>query len=370
MVLVTSIAVSKYIIDNKPEIKKRKRAETAKIAVDALQVTAQDYVIKLQSQGIVQPKIQSTISAEVAGNIIHVSDAFRQGRIFKKGQVLLRVDPRDYQFAVKIAESNLAKTRLALAEEQARSQQAMKNWQNLGGKNEPSDLVLRKPQLEVAETAVTAAIASLDQAKLNVKRTKIRAPYRGRVREQEVDLGQYVTRNSLLATIYAIDSIEVRLPLTNEQLRFLDLSNKLIPVTFSSSTGEKSVQWAGNIIRSENIVDSKTQQLFVVAKVTHSSADKKIGLDAIRIGQFVKAEIAAQHLQKVFVLPYTALRDSHSIMVIDENNKLQRRFPTIVWSNKHDIVITKGLSEKDRVSLTPVNNAINGTDVQVNLHEK
>ena len=159
-------------------------------------------------------------TAHGGGQIVAVSDSFREGGFFDQGDELLRIDPRDYEIAVTVAEAELASAKAALAEEQARARIAERDWQQFGGdRSAASRTMLREPQLAAAQAAVKAAAAQLARARLDLERTRITAPYAGRVLEQNVDIGQYVTTGTELARIYATDYAEVRLPLTPRQCR-------------------------------------------------------------------------------------------------------------------------------------------------------
>ncbi|MBT4836689.1 MAG: efflux RND transporter periplasmic adaptor subunit [Methylococcales bacterium] len=362
IVITISLFTAQTILDNQPEAKKYRVKPTAKIVVKTIQVKRQNYQIILSSQGIIQPRIISTINSQVSGRITQVSSVFQQGGSFKKNSQLMKIDDRDYQFTVNIVQSELAKARLALAEEQARVNQASKNWGNLGDRKKPSDLVLRKPHLLASKAAVIASEARLKQAKLNFNRTTITAPYEGRVLQQLADLGQYVNVNTALAKVFSADSVEIRLPLTSRQLHFINLTKQphnlnSIKVTFSLQD-KKAHTWHGHLIRLENELDSKTQQLFIVAQINQNSTNYPL-----KIGQFLQASIQGKILKNVIVLPRSALIEGHYVMILDAANRLQKRIPKILWSSQHEIIIGDGIEANAMVNLTPIHHVISGTKV-------
>jgi multidrug efflux system membrane fusion protein len=191
--------------------------------VETFTVQAADYTVRVPSYGTVAPRTQSTLIPEVAGRIVEVAPAFRAGGFFEAGDLLLRIDPTDYQNAVVVARAELAQARLNLREEQAQGAQAQRDWQQLQMPGEPGDLARREPQLESRRAEVAAAEARLRQAQTALARTRIGAPYAGRVLEKRVDVGQYVSPGNVLATLYAVDYVEVRLPLSDRQAAFVAL---------------------------------------------------------------------------------------------------------------------------------------------------
>ncbi len=224
VIFVVLIAVGMLVLRNPPEANRGGGPKGPQTVVEVITVQPRDYPITVASYGTVQPRTRSVLVAQVAGQIVDVAENFRAGGFFSKGDVLLNIDPRDYEAAVSIAEATLMDALQAEAQEQARAEQAQIDWQRIGEPGEvPSDLVLRKPQLKAAEARVVSARSSLTRAKLDLERTSIRAPYSGRVLRQSVDLGQVVTGGAQLGEVYATDYAEVRLPLRTADLAFVAL---------------------------------------------------------------------------------------------------------------------------------------------------
>lgn len=334
-------------------------------SVDVVQVQLSDYPVLLTTRGTVQPRTESNLIAEVAGRIVEVSPQFREGGFFEEGDVLLRIDARDYETAITIAESNLAQARLARAEERARAAQAEVDWKRLGGGGAPTELVLRRPQLASTEAQVAAAEAELARARLNLERTLITAPYAGRLLEQNVDIGQYVSPGTTLARVYAVDYVEIRLPLTNAQLEHIELPEqyrgddgeraRVLPaVTLKAQIGQRVYQWRGVIVRAEGAIDTNSRQTFVVAQVDDPYGKRASGNPPLKVGQFVEAEIEGTLLRDVFVLPREALRLGGAVDVVDESSRIARRDVEIVWRDASHVVVGAGLAAGALVSVTPL----------------
>ena len=183
--------------------------------------------LDVHSQGTVEPRTTSTLVAQVGGRIVDVADAFAVGGLFRRGQVLVRIDPRDYELAVRDAEAAVAQARVQLEREQAEAELARRDWEELGDGGEPSALLLHKPQLAQARAALEAAQASVERARLNLERTRVSAPFDGRVRAKQADLGQSVAAGTPLADVFATEYAEVRLPVTKEDLAYLPSRRRL-----------------------------------------------------------------------------------------------------------------------------------------------
>ena len=177
VVIVATILIVMFIKGNPPEAKRFGTPPKASISVAALELKPQNYQVMIDSYGTVKPRTQSLLVAQASGQIIEVSDDFREGGFFEKGDVLLKLDDRDHQAEVKSAQANLLTAEQGLLEEKARGQQAITDWKRLGGSNQASSLVLREPQLAAAEAEVLSAQAALEKAMLDLERTKVTAPY-------------------------------------------------------------------------------------------------------------------------------------------------------------------------------------------------
>ena len=366
-VILLALVASKIINATKPE--PRVQESTANLlAVEATRLSATNYPVVIRSQGTVQPTLANTLVPAVAGTVIQLSDAFVSGGRFAAGDTLLIIDPRDYEIALTQAQANYAQVDAQLQEQQALAELARVEWRSLGRRGEPSALTLRQPQLAAATANKDAAQAQVQRAELDLERTQVIAPYDGIVSERLVDLGQFVARGAPVGRIHAIDSVDVRLPLSNRQLTYLDLPGSANRVTkpnveLSASIGASEQLWTGSLIRAEGI-DATTQQLNVIARIQNPYTQSSRPL---RVGQFVQALIEGRVLDEVFVIPRQALREEREVLVVDENATIQRRAVTVAWSDTDVAAINDGLVEGDVLVLTPLSTVSDGTPVQATI---
>ena len=350
-----------------PETASRGNGGPPRLLVEALTISASDYEVVLESYGTVQPRTRSQLVAQVGGQILTISPAFRDGGFFRKGDVLIEIDPRDYVADVRIAEATLLDARQALADAEARADQARAAWQRLGNEGEPPPLVAREPQLQAAAARLASADAALTKAKLALERTRVLAPYDGRVLSQDADVGQVVGANAPLGSIYATDSVEVRLPLRNRDLGYIDLPEldaraDFAAVIFASELDDAS-RWGGTLVRTDGEIDPIARQLHVTARVDDPYGRSENGLP-IKIGQYVTAQISGRTIQDAIVIPNQIIYQGAFVYVVDDG-VLDRRRIDIAWQNEIESIVTSGLEPGEQVVTTQLGQVTSGTRVTV-----
>lgn len=347
-----------------------KKVETsAAVLVDALPASRESLNLSITSQGTVLPRTETVLVTEVAGKIIDVSPNFVAGGFFRKGEVLLQIDPSDYATAVKRAQANLASRQAQFADQEARSQQAMKDWSNLGRQGEPSDLTLRKPQLAEALAAVQAAEADLQKAERDLTRTRITLPYDGLVRTKQVDIGQYVGPGTPLGVTFSIATAEIRLPLASRDLAFLqlpsatDMDNSNRPqVILSAEASGISGQWQAEIIRTEGVVDEASRVIYAVAQIVDPYAVLGESTQPeLKIGTFVRARIQGLRAENVIVLPRAVLRANDTVLVANPERKLEIRNVVVLRAEPQTVYISSGIEAGEMVISTAMDAPIPGT---------
>jgi RND family efflux transporter MFP subunit len=358
---------------NPPEPPQRAPFAGPQMVVETTTVARRNYQVRLQSYGTVQPRTRSVLVAQVGGQIVSINDNVRDGGFFEKGDVLGQIDPRDYEADVQISEASLADARQALAEAEARTNQAREDWARLGNTGDAPDLVLRIPQLEAARARIKSAESSLRKAQLDLERTSIVAPFAGRVLRKLVDVGQVVSANTQLAEIYATDVVEIRLPLRNRDLGFIDL-----PESFRfSESGAASVAdvtirsdligseaWGARLVRTEGAIDESARQLHVIAQISDPFGTKNEGRSPLKIGQYVTAEIPGIELNDALVISNNSIYQGSYVYIV-EDGILRRRDIVIAWQNDDDAVIESGLAHGDQLVITPLGQVTSGIRVAI-----
>jgi RND family efflux transporter MFP subunit len=344
--------------------------------VRVMPVQLESIRLSIHSQGTVTARTVTELVPEIAGRILYISPSLVSGGFFKKGEILLRIDPHDYELALTRSEAEVAQAELRLDQEKAEAFVAAKEWAELGSNKNPSPLVLREPQVAQAEAALRAARAMMEQAKLDLERTEITAPFNGRVSQKNVDVGQYVSRGGALAQLYSTDVAEVRLPIPNEELAYVDIplshhydEKSGIPgpeVLIQARWAGKDYRWHGRIVRTEGEIDSNTRMLYAVVQVKDPYAPgKDPKRPPLAVGMFVEAEIIGNELTRAVVLPRAAIRGSSTVYVIDPDGKLRFRPVDIFKRDREQVIVQSGLEAGELVCVSPIETVVDGMEVRV-----
>lgn len=361
IILVAVATAIAYMYSSTPEPQKRQKFEKP-IVVKIFDVVAQDIQTNVDSYGNIEAKTTGNLVSQVSGLITQISPNLETGGRFKKGDVLAQVDDNDYRIEVTIAQAELANAQLALQQEQAQAQQARINWNKINPNKKPSDLVIRKPQVDSAKAKLDAAKARLEKAKLALKRTKITAPYDGRVITKNTDIGQLVTPNATVARIFSSKALEVRLPVPANRVRFLpDDFSKKATIELTADFGNFSKSWEAQLDRSDSTIDGNTRQWFVTATIDGSLLASD---PYLKVGQFVNAKILGKTLSDAIVIPSSALYDNN-LVYLYLNGRLARRSVDVYWQGNGQSVIASGLDVGDKVISSPLSFVSEGAKLSI-----
>ena len=297
------------------------RRERKPVETRVLELKREDYQVEIPSQGNIRAHGLVNLTAEVAGKVQAIHPPFEEGAFFSKGDILLEINPIDLQVALISAQAQVASAQLNLEKEEALAEQARLDWKDLGYEDEPSALVRREPQLKAARQGLLLAEAQEESALRNLERTKVTAPFDGRVLRRTVGVGQSIGPSTALAEIFATDYSEVRLPLSTLNLRDItlpeDASDPPLPVTLRDGLDDQSsTEWSARILRTEGALDANTLELFAIARI-----EDPFGLRSehppLRVGQPVIAAIPGKTLEDVFVIPREAVSQLSRIRIVD-----------------------------------------------------
>jgi RND family efflux transporter MFP subunit len=337
----------------------------APLTVRVRTIETESIELKVHSQGSVVPSTVSQLIPEVSGRVTWTSPSLVAGGYFEAGQELARIDNLDYRNAQDRANAALKRAtaevehakyeygRLrSLAERKLVSRSALENG-------------LRA--YRVTQAAFEDAQANSEQARENVKRTLLRAPFTGLVRAENIDIGQFASRGQPIATLYANDVVEVRLPIADRQLAFLNLPplrNGNFPedmqptVKLSADYGGQTREWFGKIVRAEAEIDTSSRMVQLVARVESAEDSQDLS-----VGLFVTAEIAGLAVENIVRLPRSAIRNNNQVLVVDTENRLRFRDIQSLRLYKDNVLINAGLIPGERVCVSTVQTAIEGMAV-------
>ena len=339
----------------KPPEEKPKVDNTPIVSVQAITLTPVS--LDVESHGVVSPKYETELVAQVSGEIVELSEHFVRGGFVKKGDVLAKIDQTDYQAQLIDAQAKLASAKASLKQEIAHGKVAESEWQHIKN-GTPTELSLRKPQLAKELSHVKAAEAGVLIAQRNLERSEIIAPYDAMIEARHVGLGSYISTGNKIGKVLATDVAEIRLPVAENQLRYLLNQGVTAKVTLTGNFAGEQTQWQARIIRSEGVIDSTSRMNYLVAQVVdpYGLKDNK---KAIRFGAYVNAQISGKKVQDVAVIPRYLLSDN-GVAVLDEDNKLRFVDVDIIRQDGRNVIVSNGLKEGDLMITSALNYPLNG----------
>jgi RND family efflux transporter MFP subunit len=370
--------------------------------VRTIRVAPETVQFIVAAQGTIMPRRQSDLVPQVSGEVVWVSPDLAAGGFFEQGDPLLRIDRADYEVALESARANEARAK----SEHTRARKERSRQGRLADRSVTSEAHIDDAvnALRIAEASLREKRALLERAERDLTRTELPAPYAGRVREENVDVGQFASRGQVLAKLYAVDFAEVRLPLPDRELAYLDLSlgyrgdaggakeaegaeDPKLPsdgeggrpelaatgpaVSLHAEFAGRTHTWRGFIVRTEGEIDAKSRMVNVVARV-----EDPYGRDAagerppLAVGLFVQAEIAGRVVPEAFVVPRSALRHDSGdqkprVLVVDDALRLRPREVEVLRQERERVVLGAGLAAGERVCVSPLRAVVDGMRVRV-----
>ena len=367
LILSLSAAIFALLLNNQPTLKTTVK-EPVPVAVRALDINLAPMQLSVTSEGNVQPSVETKLVAQVAGEVVELSSSLVAGGDFSKGDVLLKLDPRDYEIAMARSEAALSR---AQAEQRYAAEETAR-IRSLYGEELASIAQLQSAErlLAVANAALDDASAAVKRASVDLERTVFTAPFNGRVRAENVDIGQFLSKGAMIATLYDTDRLQVRLPLADAQLAYLDPSyaqtglsgEKPADVLLTADYAGDTQSWSAKLLRTEGDISTKSRFLHVIVEVTETLNSNGVRLP---VGLFVDAVISGRTVDNLVSVPRTALRPDNSVMVIDDGNQLHFRDVTVFKLSDSDVLISEGLASGERISISPLQFVVEGMPVTV-----
>jgi RND family efflux transporter MFP subunit len=354
---------------------KKEVKESRGVLVEVETVTRENLPVVVMGTGTVGSRQEASITPQVSGQVTYLAPGFVVGGLFRKGDLLFRIEDTDYRLAIDRAKAALAKAEFDLATVEGQAHVARIEWErlHLADKKEPSPLVLYEPQLKNARANVDSAKAALSQAELDLARTSVYAPFPCLVRSEQVDLGQYVTVGNRVATVAGTDVAEVVVPLPLEEMQWITIPRKgsngngskaLVKLT----VGDQVLTWKGQIVRSLGEVDPRGRMAQVVVAVADPyNLGRGRGPERkdLEIGMFVDVEIIGKTLSGVYAVPRSALREGDTVWTMDDEGRLQVMPVTVVRRERDTVVLRDGFQEGDLVVLTNISGAAEGMKLRL-----
>lgn len=354
------LALSMLLWVTRPQAEKENSVEIDPV-VEVMPVRYEEMTFDMPSQGLIEATRRTSLAASVAGRVVEVNPLFDVGNRISAGTWMVKIDPVDYGAARAAAAASLADAESALVEENARVQQAKRDWIKLGNGGEPTELASRQPQLRSAEARVESARKALEKAVIDIERATITAPFDGVIASTGTEVGSYLMPGATVADIFET-RYEVRLPLSVDQLQFLQVNEKGDPVgevgIIATVAGE-ATRYQGRIVRTEGEIDRSSRSAYLVAEVDSAAT----GTSGLQPGLFVKAQIAGRSIPNRARIPFSAFVDLEQVAIVAPDNTLQFRDVTVVFRDEDSVYISGGVEEGELLCLTELPAMITGQKV-------
>ncbi len=335
------------------------------------QVHAQSWQFVVRAHGSVTPRSESSLIPQVSGAVVWVSSSLVSGGFFSEGDPLLRIDPSDYEVNLEAAKAAVARG----TSEHTRARKELERQERLASSSVASDAAFDDAvnAERVASAVLREARARLVQAERDMLRTEIVAPYAGRVRSEEVDVGQFVSRGEGLAKIYAVDFAEVRLPIPDVELQYLDLplhaqaEGEGPSVRLNARFAGQERRWDGRVVRTEGEIDPKSRMIHIVARVDdpYRMLSNEPTITPLAVGLFVEAEVLGRTVEDVMVVPRRAFREGERVLVVTPDHRMHYRSVEVLrW--EHDVAIVgAGLRSGELICISPIQSVVDRMRVRV-----
>ncbi len=387
-ILIGASVVAGVMIMVRPEPPRRPpEPESPIVSVET--VVAGSGPIPVFGGGTVRPHWEIDIAPEVGGKIVAVSPNLQSGGHVSAGEVLVRIDPADYENRVQQAEADVATQQVSLLQAEEEAQIARTEYEQFrarenrrgNGAASPSPLVLREPQLRAARAALARAEAQLRDAELVLSRTAITSPFDGRVRNEVADLGRLVAAGQSLGQIYASDAVEVVVPVSDDDAFLIPNlwslqagdDDRSIPATVTIEYGARRFFWEGYVDRAETALDEQSRTIDLVIRVpdpfspgraVEGAAETGAG-PPLLVGQFAQVAIEGLELAEYFILPRRALRPGNEVWAIAADGRVQIVAVDLLQETDEQLYVVGDFTEGQFVIVAGINLATNGMEVRL-----
>jgi multidrug efflux pump subunit AcrA (membrane-fusion protein) len=330
IIIIVGIILMKALVSRRPAPNREVKTDPG-ILVRVLKAERENTEIIVKGAGTVESAQEVSIIPQVSGRIVYAAPDLDVGGFFDKDAILFEIEDTDYRLALERAMSARAKAEYELATIESQAQIARSEWERINKDNDPppNPLVLYGPQLKSANASLASASAQVEQARLDLERTKIKAPFNARVRSENIESGQYVKSGSSVVLLAGTKTAEIAVPMPIDDLRWLKIPRR-----------------------------GKRMELIVEVKDPYGLKDKNNSMrPALAAGTFVDVHIKGRMLEDVLVIPRTALRDNSTVWIMDKENKLRIKTVVPLRMEKEKVIIAEGIDNSDMIVLTNISGA-------------
>lgn len=371
--LAAGIFTARYLVRTKPKAEKKPPQKIQTLVLVEL-LKKEDIQLVIEALGTVIPARQVDITPEVTGTVVTISDNLIPGGVIKQNDILVTLDGRDYHFALTRSESALKKAEMDLQLERGHQSVAKREWLLLKDVSDSSEqepetaLALREPQLAKIEATIAASRADVAKAKLDLDRTRITAPFNAVVISKDIDVGARVSSQVKIAKLVGTDSFWVQLSLERSALNNIILpdtdGNNGSPITLQDASDKNGSERPAHLLRLLGDLEPNGLMARLLVAVDNPLSQAS-PYPPLLLGSFVKATLLGKTLPQVFKVPRASLLPGDTVLLATDTNTLTIRTVTPLWRDKDWVYIRKGLTDGERLIVSPVASSVEGMPLNI-----
>lgn len=340
------------------------------MAVEVMEVQHTDVQTVIHAMGTVVPAQIVTLKPRVAGQVTSLSEGMIPGGWVQAGEPLLQIDPRDYELALEQSHQAVAQARLDLKLEQGNQSIAQAEYGLLGDTlaQQDRELVLREPHLAQAQAAWQAAQATLAQAKLNLERCQITAPFNGLIQDKLVDLGATVSTSTDLLTLIGTDACWIEVTVRGDELQWIQLPGQergSAVRVHDKSQWDANTDRTGSVLRLLPNLETEGRLVRLLVQVPDPFALNSPDQPRLLMGSYIRAEIQGRILEQVIPIPRDHLHNGQTVWIMNEDDRLETRSVEIVFRDPHQVYVTGGLESGERLIVTHIGTPVEGMQLDL-----
>ncbi len=394
LIITIGIAFAKHLYDTKP-VAKRVKPVIPPPLVETIVLQPIEHAVVISSMGKVISSQTISLKARVGGFVIETSPEFIAGGIYRKGDLMLKLDPKDFELVLKQQQAMLQKTEASLKLEMGKQEVAraeVKLMQNASGKPiSDANLALRVPHLEQIKAEIASITVDIEKARLNLERTTVRAPFNCMVINTNVEVGSQISSQEALATISGIDEYRIEATIPVDQLKWIDFPENIKTAKRGSNvviTAKDGRKYHGEVIKLLGSLSDKSRLARILIRIEDPLCLKQScgNKNPLLIESYVQADIKGKTIENVFNLPRGAVRDGNKVWLVEniENNinvnthnskdeQNSKKFMLVIkdidplWKDRESVYTNSGIKKGDILIISDLSSPVHGMSVK--LHD-
>ena len=366
-----AVMAARLLMDTAPTAERTERVRQARL-VEVVRAEAVSDNIRIRGEGSVVPAMDIRLTPQVSGEIVEISDELIPGGRFQRGEMMLRIDSRDYQYVVRQRESEVTRAKALLTLEEGNQDVAKREFEEFEQEISEEDkvLVFRQPQLETAKGELAAARAMLEEAELGLERTVLRAPFDALITTESVDMGSRLTLQTEIARLVGTERYWVEMKVKHDDLKWITLPSETQEgsrVVLRHDKVWKDKVREGRVLRLLPELDGRIRsaRLLVAVEDPFSLRPENVNKPRLLIGQYILAEVIGRHVDGVIRIASEHLRDGNFLWVMNASDQLEIRELEILHKGLNSVLVSGGVEEGERIVTTDMATVVGGMPLRI-----